>query len=625
MANPFKFGTPTTTSGASGTPTTSLFGQNTTGSSGGGGIFGNVGSAQTAPGGSKPLFSTAASGQPSSLFGQATSTTPSFSLKPADSSSTPSPFGAAPNKAADPATSGAPKAGSLFGDFGKPKVTSSPFGSATPAPTGGALFGNISTTPAGPPPASSAGKAPSLFSQPSQSTTAPASLFGAKPTPTTTAASTAPATAPGSTLFGGAATKGPSTAMFGSGTPFGQAPGDKEAVNTQAPKADPKPNLFGGPAATPSTAPQSGGSLFGTPTTTTVEKPAQNLFGSTPSGALTTTRPATAGNLFGQAAPKTSSANETIAAPAATTAPQAPTPSLFSAPKLPDATSAAPKPGAPAAAAAAPATSIPLTTTAPITAAAGAIVAPSTGVAATASTTALGASTAGPVPLAQSRLKNKTMDEIITRWATDLTKYQKEFQEQAEQVVEWDRMLVENSSKVQKLYGNTVDAERATQEVERQLAAVEGQQEELGSWLDRYEQEVETLLSKQVGVGDSLQGPDQERERTYKLAERLSERLNDMGQDLSSMIEEVNSASANLSKTTKSDEPISQIVRILNSHLSQLQLIDQGTAALRAKISSTQQSGSSLSGLQSQYGGTPGSVSGGAAEDFYRVYMGRRR
>ena len=125
----------------------------------------------------------------------------------------------------------------------------------------------------------------------------------------------------------------------------------------------------------------------------------------------------------------------------------------------------------------------------------------------------LGASTVGPAPPAQSRLKNKTMDEIITRWATDLTKYQKEFLEQAEQVAEWDRMLVENGTKVQKLYGSTIDAERATQEVERQLASVEGQQEELNSWLDRYEQEVETL-SKQVGLSDTLQGPDQERERT---------------------------------------------------------------------------------------------------------------
>ena len=137
-------------------------------------------------------------------------------------------------------------------------------------------------------------------------------------------------------------------------------------------------------------------------------------------------------------------------------------------------------------------------------------------------------------------------------------------------------MLVENGSKVQKLYGSTVDAERATQEVERQLSSVEGQQEELSSWLDRYEREVDEMMSKQVGPGEALQGPDQERERTYvswcsllitrivsdlkiyryKLAEKLSERLDDMGKDLTSMIEEVNGASATLSKTSKADEPV---------------------------------------------------------------------
>lgn len=124
-------------------------------------------------------------------------------------------------------------------------------------------------------------------------------------------------------------------------------------------------------------------------------------------------------------------------------------------------------------------------------------------------------------------------------------------------MAEWDRMLVENGTKVQKLYGSTVDAERATQEVERQLGSVEGQQEELSSWLDRYEREVDEMMSKQVGPGETLQGPDQERERTYKLAEKLSERLDEMGKDLSSMIEEVNGASATLSKTSKADEPVS--------------------------------------------------------------------
>jgi nuclear pore complex protein Nup62 len=205
-----------------------------------------------------------------------------------------------------------------------------------------------------------------------------------------------------------------------------------------------------------------------------------------------------------------------------------------------------------------------------------------------------------------------------------LTKYQKEFREQAEKVAEWDRMLVENTAKVQKLYGSTVDADRATQEIERQLASVEGQQEELSSWLDRYEREVDEMMSKQVGPGEALQGPDQERERTYKLAERLSEQLDEMGKDLTSMIEEVNGASATLSKTNKADEPISQIVRILNSHLSQLQLIDQGTSELQAKVSAAQKSGHTLSSRFGHGFSSSGMGGGSAADDFYRSYMGRR-
>lgn len=120
----------------------------------------------------------------------------------------------------------------------------------------------------------------------------------------------------------------------------------------------------------------------------------------------------------------------------------------------------------------------------------------------------------GPAPPPQSRLKNKSMDDIINRWASDLSKYQKEFQAQAEKVAQWDRMLVENSDRIQRLYGSTLEAERATSEVERQLTAVENDQAELELWLDHYEKEVDSMIANQVGQGESISGPDQERERT---------------------------------------------------------------------------------------------------------------
>jgi nuclear pore complex protein Nup62 len=164
------------------------------------------------------------------------------------------------------------------------------------------------------------------------------------------------------------------------------------------------------------------------------------------------------------------------------------------------------------------------------------------------------------------RLKNKTMDEIMTRWATDLNKYQKEFKEQASKVSTWDRLLVENGEKIQKLYLETYEAERASNEIERQLQSVESQQDELSSWLDRYEQEVSDMFSRQVGQGEQLAGPDQERERTYKLAERLTDRLDDMGKDLGKMIKEINDISGTISKGSKPDDPVSFLIPRRPSH-----------------------------------------------------------
>ncbi len=152
------------------------------------------------------------------------------------------------------------------------------------------------------------------------------------------------------------------------------------------------------------------------------------------------------------------------------------------------------------------------------------------------------------------------MDEIITRWASDLTKYQKEFKQQASKVAEWDRLLVQNGEKIQKLFTSAYEAERASNEIEHQLSSIESQQNELEEWLDRYEREVDDLAAKQAGPNENA-GPDQERERTYKLAEKLTDRLDDMGKDLTKMIKEINDMSSVLSKGSKPDDPVSKTRR----------------------------------------------------------------
>ena len=156
------------------------------------------------------------------------------------------------------------------------------------------------------------------------------------------------------------------------------------------------------------------------------------------------------------------------------------------------------------------------------------------------------------------------MDEILTRWATDLSRYSKEFKDQAELIARWDQLIVDNSSKIDKLYVRTRTAERQTVSVDMQLTAVENSQNELEAWLDKYEHEVDEMLAKDSTTPSEVGGPDQERERTYKLAEKLGERLEEMEKDLGRMVEEVNAANASLSRNGKGDEPVSKLLPLEN-------------------------------------------------------------
>jgi nuclear pore complex protein Nup62 len=61
---------------------------------------------------------------------------------------------------------------------------------------------------------------------------------------------------------------------------------------------------------------------------------------------------------------------------------------------------------------------------------------------------------------------------------------------------------------------------------------------------------------------------------------------------------------------------LSQIVRILNGHLSQLQWIDVNAQALQAKVAAAQKSNISI--------GSSGVADHDATDSFYRSYMGRR-
>ncbi|RCI15142.1 hypothetical protein L249_6965 [Ophiocordyceps polyrhachis-furcata BCC 54312] len=647
----FKFGPPGSSSGPSNATTTSapetgnLFGAAPAAPQG---VFnfGNVGNTAAATNAAPPANTGLFSGQqqqqqqqaaggdaqkaaasPSaqtSIFGANALQTGGGSL--GGNSSTPL-FGAAASTTSTPATS-TQKPGGLFGNMNKPATNlfgapAAEGGSLTP---GSGLFGSqkndaltaaastpakpmfslASTTPAGAPPADSSEPAAASSQTTSQS------LFGPAKT-----SSDAPAV--GESFLCSKSVATPAVGLFGNtGSGSFPSPFPASTQNSTAPPST-GASLFGAKATAPEAAAgatTTGGGLFGNVTATSTastsgatQAPSGGLF-NTPAPTATTSAAAptmpstsTSGGLFGSTQP---SASATAAKTSS---------SLFGA-------AATLSTSQPASTAGATETAGGLFGTKTATEGAdkekdkaqdGQGAKPS---AQNGTPSALGASTSGPTSQIP-RLKNKTMEDIITRWASDLAKYQKDFKEQATVVSTWDRNLVDNGEKIQKLYLDTFEAERASHEIERQLVAVESQQDELEAWLDRYESEVQDMMVKQVGLGEQLAGPDQERERTYKLAEKLTQQLDEKSRDLSKMVKEINDISGNLTKGTKAEDPLSQIVRLLNGHLTQLQWIDAHSAALQAKVAAAQKSSGALN---NHYAG----IENDAAESFYRSYMGRR-
>lgn len=92
-----------------------------------------------------------------------------------------------------------------------------------------------------------------------------------------------------------------------------------------------------------------------------------------------------------------------------------------------------------------------------------------------------------------------------------------------------------------------------------------------------------------------------------------------MSHDLTSMIEEINAASTNLrqsNKSTHQQDPLGQIVRVLNGHLAQLQQIDVGAASLQSKVTAAQKEVRSF--------GRNGVLGAEDMDAFARSYLGGR-
>ncbi|NWV78006.1 NUP62 protein, partial [Dasyornis broadbenti] len=167
------------------------------------------------------------------------------------------------------------------------------------------------------------------------------------------------------------------------------------------------------------------------------------------------------------------------------------------------------------------------------------------------------------------------LESLINKWSLELEDQEKHFLHQATQVNAWDRMLIENGEKITSLHREVEKVKVDQKRLDQELDFILSQQKELEDLLTPLEESV-----KEQSGTIYLQHADEERERTYKLAENIDALLKRMAQDLKDIIDHLNTSGG----PAETSDPLQQICKILNAHMDSLQWIDQNSAVLQRKV-----------------------------------------
>lgn len=130
------------------------------------------------------------------------------------------------------------------------------------------------------------------------------------------------------------------------------------------------------------------------------------------------------------------------------------------------------------------------------------------------------------------------LEGLINKWSLELEDQERHFLQQATQVNAWDRMLVENGEKITALHKEMEKVKLDQRRLNQELDFILSQQKELEDLLCPLEESV-----KEQSGTIYMQNTDEERERTYKLAENVDAQLKRMSQDLKEIIEHLNTSS----------------------------------------------------------------------------------
>ncbi|XP_012666813.1 nucleoporin-62 C-terminal-like protein [Otolemur garnettii] len=162
------------------------------------------------------------------------------------------------------------------------------------------------------------------------------------------------------------------------------------------------------------------------------------------------------------------------------------------------------------------------------------------------------------------------LEGLINNWNLEMEDHERRFLHQATQVNAWGRALIENGEKITVLHAEMEKVKLDQKRLEQELDFILLQQKELEAMLTP----LEDSMKDQNGL--AYPQHEDEREKTYKLAENIDIQLKRMGQDLKELIDRLNA----FGNPVDPNDPLQQICKIMNMHMDSMQWIDQNSVPL---------------------------------------------
>ncbi|CAD7076967.1 unnamed protein product [Hermetia illucens] len=168
-----------------------------------------------------------------------------------------------------------------------------------------------------------------------------------------------------------------------------------------------------------------------------------------------------------------------------------------------------------------------------------------------------------------SQLNFSQLEEYINKWTLELEEQEKNFTNQATQINAWDKLLIANNDKI-------VALNDAVQKVKADQTTLEQELEFIATQHAELEESIAPLQKEFMNMPQV----DIERTQTYLMVENLDTQLKQMSEDLKEVIDYLNEAN----KVQDNNDPIVQIGKILNAHMSSLQWIESTSSSVTQQL-----------------------------------------